>query len=113
MFGTAPFSVTPFAALPDETQTLSPALFANANTFYAASIGATYDLFPARYDNTNTFYAAAISGGSPVPIPHHPFCARGDLQIAELARANMAIPEAPRATMTVTTAARKSLYPGC
>lgn len=50
------------------SQTLSPGLFANANTFYApiVSVGPVTLTQSARFDNTNTFYLPIVSlaGGS-------------------------------------------------
>ena len=44
------------------TQTLTPSLYTNSNTFYAATVtpGAV-TLAPARYDNTNQFYSPTVS----------------------------------------------------
>ena len=45
------------------TQTLTPALYTNTNTFYAATVSASNTLTPALYTNTNTFYDATVAGG--------------------------------------------------
>ena len=75
-----------FTAAPPATQTLTPALFTNTNTFYlttitqtgppqsllpdlyinpntiyAATLTASNELAPARYDNTNVFYAPTVT----------------------------------------------------
>ena len=75
-----------FTAAPPVTQTLTPALFTNTNTFYlttitqtgppqsllpdlyinpntiyAATLTASNELAPARYDNTNVFYAPTVT----------------------------------------------------
>lgn len=50
-------------------QTLTPSLFTNTNTFYAATVtqaAGVQDLSPSLYTNTNTFYAGTITLG-PAP----------------------------------------------
>lgn len=48
------------------TQTLTPGLYTNAQTFFAATVTSSKTLTPARYDNTQTFYAATVTqGGAP------------------------------------------------
>ena len=52
-----------FTAAPSN-QTLTPSLFTNTNTFYAATVsqtGATQTLSPSLFTNTQTFYEAAVT----------------------------------------------------
>lgn len=53
-------------------QTLTPSLFANQNTFYAATItveGGTQTLTPSLFANQNTFYAATVTPGAVTLTP--------------------------------------------
>lgn len=43
------------------TQTLTPALYTNTNTFYNATVSTSTTLTPALYTNTNTFYGPTVS----------------------------------------------------
>lgn len=43
------------------TQTLTPSLFTNTNTFYAPTVLQPGSLFPSLFTNTNTFYAPTVS----------------------------------------------------
>lgn len=43
--------------------TLTPSLFTNTNSFFAPTVSATYSLTPALYTNTQTFFAATVSPG--------------------------------------------------
>lgn len=47
------------------TQTISPSLYTNSNTFFAPTVAAgTVTLSPSRYDNANTFYAVTVTPGA-------------------------------------------------
>ena len=52
-----------FTAAPS-TQTLTPSLFTNTSTFYAATVTASNQLNPARYDNINVFYAPTVAASN-------------------------------------------------
>ena len=85
----------------------------NTNVVYSPSAYVFTILQPARLNNANGFYAAALAGGSPAPLPFHPFCTRGNLTVEEAPRGSMTVAEAPRNSMGVTTLPRKSLTPSC
>jgi hypothetical protein len=76
---------------------------------YAPSAQVFNPLLPSLYTNANQFFAAVLRGGSPVPLPFHPFCDRGSLTIAEAARGELVVAEAPRGSLTISEAARGEL----
>ena len=58
-----------FTAAPSGTQTLTPALFTNTNTFYLTTItqtGPPQSLLPGLYSNVNTFYAATVAASNEI-----------------------------------------------
>ena len=62
---------------------------------------------------TPAFYPATITGGSPVPIPYHPWCQRDIMTVSEATRGAMTVAEPERGAMTVTETARGNMRPGC
>jgi hypothetical protein len=60
-FGGGPFGEGPFGPGPEEAtlQTLSPALYTDADTFYSAIVSLTR-IYPALYTDADAFYAPSI-----------------------------------------------------
>lgn len=86
----------------------------NVNTFYPIDLVSITTLMPPFIPTGQAFYALVITGGSPVPLPYHPWCAREDMTVEEFPRQNMVVVEAARQSMTVTEAPRKNMPdPGC
>ena len=46
------------------TQTLTPSLYTNNQTFYSPTVTSTATVQPARYDNTNVFYPPTVSASN-------------------------------------------------
>ena len=66
MSGIYPIGVLPVGVGDDfefgtVSYSLVPSLYTDADTFYAATVGATYSLTPALYSDADTFYAATAS----------------------------------------------------
>jgi hypothetical protein len=51
------------------TQTLTPSLFTNSQTFFAATVSATKTLTPSLFTNGQTFYAATVGRGTVTLTP--------------------------------------------
>jgi len=49
--------------------TLTPTLFTNNQTFYAPTVAATYSLTPSLFTNTQTFYSATVAPGAVTLTP--------------------------------------------
>ena len=65
-------AVVNFSPPASTTQTLTPSLYTNTNTFYSPTItqgGSTQTLVPDLYVNSNTFYSAIVTVGSVTLTP--------------------------------------------
>ena len=74
MFSAGAFSELPFstvqAATGPSTQTLTPALFVNSNTFFAPTVSpGAVTLTPTLYTNANTFFTPTVAPGAVTLAP--------------------------------------------